>query len=86
MPAPSLPRIDRRTLLIGGGAGIGLVVAWSLWPRKYLPNLTADQGETVFGAWIKIGDDGHVAVAVPQAEHGQGVYTTLPQIVADELG
>lgn len=86
MPEPSLPRIDRRTLLIGGGAGIGLVVAWNLWPRKYLPNLTADQGETVFGAWIKIGDDGHVAVAVPQAEHGQGVYTTLPQIVADELG
>ena len=86
MPAASLPRIDRRTLLIGGGAGIGLVVAWTLWPRRYLPNLTADQGETVFGAWIKIGDDGHVAVAVPQAEHGQGVYTTLPQIVADELG
>ncbi|WP_404366399.1 molybdopterin cofactor-binding domain-containing protein [Sphingomonas sp. MMS24-J45] len=86
MPAPSLPRIDRRSLLIGGGAGIGLVVAWNLWPRKYLPNLTADQGETVFDAWIKIGDDGHVAVAVPQAEHGQGVYTTLPQIVADELG
>ena len=86
MPARSLPRIDRRTLLIGGGAGIGLVVAWNLWPRHYLPNLTADQGETVFGAWIKIGDDGHVAVAVPQAEHGQGVYTTLPQIVADELG
>ncbi|WP_353203853.1 molybdopterin cofactor-binding domain-containing protein [Sphingomonas sp.] len=86
MPARSLPRIDRRTLLIGGGAGIGLVVAWGLWPRRYLPNLTADQGETLFGAWLKIGNDGHVTVAVSQAEHGQGVYTTLPQIVADELG
>ena len=86
MPARTLPRIDRRTLLIGGGAGIGLVVAWNLWPRRYLPNLTADKGETLFGAWLKIGDDGHVTVAVPQAEHGQGVYTTLPQIVADELG
>ncbi len=86
MPDTALPRIDRRTLLIGGGAGVGLIVAWSLWPRRYLPNLTADKGETLFGAWLKIGDDGHVAVAVPQAEHGQGVYTTLPQIVADELG
>ena len=28
--------IDRRTLLIGGGAGIGLVVAWAVWPRAYL--------------------------------------------------
>ncbi|OYY71666.1 MAG: aldehyde oxidase [Sphingomonas sp. 28-63-12] len=79
-------KINRRTLLIGGGAGAGLLVAWSLWPRKYLPNLTAAPGETVFGAWLKIGEDGHVTVAVPQAEHGQGVYTTMPQIVADELG
>src|SRR3546814_16366547 len=38
------------------------------------------------GAWRKIGEDGHIVVAVPQAEHGQGVYTTLPQIIADELG
>uniref|UniRef100_UPI0035CC13C6 xanthine dehydrogenase family protein molybdopterin-binding subunit n=1 Tax=uncultured Sphingomonas sp. TaxID=158754 RepID=UPI0035CC13C6 len=86
MASPTLPQIDRRTLLIGGGAGIGLVVAWAVWPRSYGGNLTADAGETVFGAWLKIGEDGHVTVAVPQAEHGQGVYTSLPQIVADELG
>lgn len=86
MASPTLPQIDRRTLLIGGGAGIGLVVAWQLWPRRYRGNLTADTGETIFGAWLKIGDDGRVIVAVPQAEHGQGVYTALPQIVADELG
>ncbi len=77
---------SRRTLLIGGGAGVGLIVAWSLWPRTYMPNLTAEEGESIFGAWIKIGTDGHVTVAVPQAEMGQGVFTALPQIVADELG
>lgn len=79
-------KIDRRTLLIGGGAGLGLLVAWAVWPRTYAPNLTADPGESLFGAWIKIGTDGHVTVAVPQCEEGQGVYTALPQIVADELG
>jgi isoquinoline 1-oxidoreductase beta subunit len=78
--------ISRRKLLIGGGAGVGLVVGWALWPREYPANLTASPGETVFGAWLKIGADGHVTVAVPQVEHGQGVYTALPQIVADELG
>ncbi len=78
--------IDRRRLLIGGGAGLGLLVAWSVWPRHYAPNLTAAQGETIMGAWLKIGADGHVAVAIPQTEHGQGVYTALPQILADELG
>lgn len=82
----ALPDIDRRTLLIGGGVGVGLLVAWGVWPRSYAPNLTATKGETIFGAWLKIGTDGHVTVAVPQAEHGQGVYTTLPQILADELG
>lgn len=86
MPERTLPAVDRRTLLIGGGAGIGLVVAWAVWPRRFIGNLSADAGETVFGAWLKIGDDGHITVAVPQAEHGQGVYTTLPQILADELG
>ncbi|MEG3177179.1 molybdopterin cofactor-binding domain-containing protein [Sphingomonas sp. RB3P16] len=86
MASAKLPTIDRRTLLIGGGAGIGLVVAWQLWPRRYGGNLTADPGETIFGAWLKIGNDGRVIVAVAQAEHGQGAYTALPQIVADELG
>lgn len=82
----TLRQIDRRQLLIAGGVGAGLVVAWGLWPRRYLPNLTAGAGETIFSAWLKIGEDGRVIVAVPQAEHGQGVYTALPQIIADELG
>ncbi|MET3824734.1 isoquinoline 1-oxidoreductase beta subunit [Sphingomonas sp. PvP055] len=86
LPPSRSSAVTRRGLLIGGGAGVGLVLAWAVWPRRYLPNLAADKGETIFGAWIKIGDDGHVTVAVPQAEHGQGVYTALPQIVADELG
>src|SRR5687767_6349214 len=78
--------ISRRTMLIGGGAGVGLVLAWSLWPRNYQPNLRAAEGETIFNAFLKIARDGRVIVAVPQAEIGQGVMTSLPQILADELG
>lgn len=78
--------ISRRTLLVGGGAGVGLVLAWGLWPRTYTPNLRAGDGETLFNAFLKIGRDGRVIVAVPQTEIGQGVYTSLPQILADELG
>jgi len=78
--------ISRRTLLIGGGAGIGLVVAWKFWPRTYQPNVRTAEGETLFNAFLKIGRDGRVIVVVPQAELGQGVWTALPQILADELG
>jgi isoquinoline 1-oxidoreductase beta subunit len=76
----------RRTLLVGGGAGVGLALAWAFWPREYRHNLRAGEGESVFNAFLKIGRDGRVTIAVPQTELGQGVYTSLPQILADELG
>lgn len=78
--------ITRRRLLIGGGVATGLVVGWAVWPRSYAPNLAAAPGEHVFNHYLKIGADGRIVVAVPQAEMGQGVYTALPQILADELG
>jgi isoquinoline 1-oxidoreductase beta subunit len=78
--------ITRRKLLIGGGATAGLVLGWAIWPRSYAPNLAIGPGEQVFNAFLKIATDGRVIVAVPQAEMGQGVYTSIPQILADELG
>ncbi|OWK28988.1 xanthine dehydrogenase family protein molybdopterin-binding subunit [Sphingomonas mucosissima] len=78
--------ISRRSVLVTGGAGLGLAVAWAVWPRSYAVDLAPQEGETALGAWLKIAENGRITVAVPQAEHGQGVYTTLPQILADELG
>jgi isoquinoline 1-oxidoreductase beta subunit len=78
--------ISRRTLLVSGGAGAGLLLAWALWPRSYPHNLRGGEGEHAFNAFLKIGDDGRVLVAVPQAELGQGSWTALAQILADELG
>ncbi len=78
--------ISRRKLLIGGGIGVGLLVAWEFWPRAYRSNIPVNKGEHGFGSWLKIGEDGRVTVAVPQSEMGQGVYTLLAQVVAGELG
>jgi isoquinoline 1-oxidoreductase subunit beta len=80
------PQLDRRTLLIGGGVGVGLIVAYAMWPGGLASDLPLRPGEQAFGAFLKIGSDGRVTVAVPQVETGQGVWTALPQIVADELG
>src|SRR4051794_37684133 len=78
--------LDRRTVLIGGGAGVGLVVAFALWPRRLSTDLTTAKGEHAFGNYIKVARDGRITVAVPQVETGQGIWTALAQIVADELG
>ncbi len=78
--------ISRRTLLVGGGAATGLMVAWGAWPRSYKPNLNAGPTETIVNAFLKIDRSGQVIVIVPQTEMGQGVTTVLPQILADELG
>ncbi len=79
-------RISRRGVLIGAGVTGGLVAAWALTPRSFAPPLTAGAGEYAFDAWLKIGKDGVVSVAVPDLEMGQGVTTLIPQIVAYELG
>jgi isoquinoline 1-oxidoreductase beta subunit len=79
-------KLDRRTLLIGGGAGVGLIVGFALWSRHARSDLRVGKGEQAFGSFIKIARNGGVTVAVPQVETGQGVWTALPQIVADELG
>ncbi|HEX6217848.1 MAG TPA: molybdopterin cofactor-binding domain-containing protein [Sphingomicrobium sp.] len=81
-----LPAISRRTLLIGGGAGVGLVVAFLAWPRGEPRVMDPGEGEGGFGHFIRIARDGRITIAVPQTEVGQGVWTALPQIVADELG
>ena len=77
---------SRRGFLIGTGATLGLVVGFALWPRKYPNSWSAAEGETLLNSWVKIGVDGRVTVAIPQAEMGQGIYSGLAQIVADELG
>lgn len=78
--------IDRRTLLIGGGAGVGLIVALAAWPRRPGSRLRGGAGEQIFGPYLRIARDGRVTVAVPQVESGQGAWTGLAQVAADELG
>lgn len=79
-------RVSRRGVLIGAGVTGGLIAAWALSPRSFAPPLAAGEGEYAFDAWLKIGRDGVVSVAVPDVEMGQGITTLIPQIVAAELG
>jgi isoquinoline 1-oxidoreductase beta subunit len=89
--APMLQRkrkfpVSRRAFIIGGAATVGLAIGYVVWPRSYPLNLPLREDERLINGWVKIGTDGRVVVIVPQAEMGQGVYTALPQVLADELG
>lgn len=81
-----LPSVDRRSLLIGGGVTAGLIVAFYAWPRFDSGPVRAGEKDQAFNAYLRIANDGKVTLAVPQAETGQGIWTGLAQIAADELG
>lgn len=85
----SFPSGRRRFLLTGTVVGGGLLIGYGLFkPRDLLGDpavLSVDAGEVALNAWLKIAEDGSVTVAVPRAEMGQGVYTALPMLVAEEL-
>jgi isoquinoline 1-oxidoreductase subunit beta len=76
--------LSRRDFLkTGAAAGGGLVLG------LYLPlgNRIANAQEKTFApnAFIRIGTDDWVTVIVNHSEMGQGVYTALPMLVAEEL-
>jgi isoquinoline 1-oxidoreductase beta subunit len=80
----------RRFLLtagvLGGAMSLGLWRFWREADRLTPPAaLTARDSEAVLTAWLLIGTDGTVTVQVPRQEMGQGITTTLPLLVAEEL-
>lgn len=80
-----LLNVSRRDFLkTGAAAGGGLLIG------IYLPlgNRLAAQGSSgpfAPNAFIRIGPDDSVTVIVNHSEMGQGVYTALPMLVAEEL-
>ncbi len=74
---------------VGGLAGVGLLVGigGTVWLNKKIKKYSGSgMGEgNSLNAWIRIAPDNTITVAVPRAEMGQGVYTSLPQIIAEEL-
>ncbi len=78
-------KIARRSFLIGSAAVAGGVAFGVYQYRRELPNpLQPGVGEATLNPWIIINQDGVTLVAA-RAEMGQGVYTTLPALVAEEL-
>src|SRR6202045_144998 len=81
-PASDLSR--RNFLQVGVAAGGGLLLSVSL------PALTgkadaADATSFAPNAFIRIESDGQVVLTMPYVEMGQGTYTSIPMLIAEEL-
>jgi isoquinoline 1-oxidoreductase beta subunit len=76
--------ISRRDFLkagtvIGGGLILGI------FPRYDKASAEASEGTFAPNAFIRVGTDDSVTIIVNKSEMGQGVYTSIPMVVAEEL-
>ena len=79
----------RRFILSGLAVSGALVVGWGVAPpRQRLHSSTPlplSGNSVALNGWVGLAPDGTVTVAVPRSEMGQGVYTALPMLVAEEM-
>lgn len=77
----------RNTSLASGGLVLGFSILNSCKPKDTEKLAALEMPEEWFemNAYLKIGDNGLVTIMAPNPEFGQGVITSMPMIVADEL-
>jgi isoquinoline 1-oxidoreductase beta subunit len=76
----------RRTFLKAGAAlGAGLTLGFYLPPGRVAQQMAAAAATFAPNAFLRIAPDNTVTVLVKHLEMGQGVYTGLPMLVAEEL-
>ncbi len=72
--------VSRRTFV--GGLVIALALPACSSKRKGSGELKVIEPN----AWLRIGTDDSITLLCDRAEMGQGVYTSLPMLIAEELG
>src|SRR5262252_7989249 len=81
-------QMSRRQLLCtGAAAGGGFLLGLHLEALPRVLAATAEGTETDFApnAFIRIGKDGWITLIMNQVEMGQGTYTSMPMLIAEEL-
>ncbi len=81
---PTLSTVSRRDFLQTGAAAGGALMVGFVLPGCATP--AASPVTTAMpNAWVRVGSDNSVTVLCARSEMGQGVYTSLPTLVAEEL-
>ena len=74
---------SRREFLTAGAAASGALVLGITLPERGAH--AAGVATAMPNAWVRIGSDDTVTILCARSEMGQGVYTALPTLVAEEL-
>ena len=77
--------LSRRIFLKAGVAATGGLLLGVSLPRLIGEAEAAGTETFAPGAFIRIGSDGSVTLIIGQVEMGQGTYTALPMLIAEEL-
>ena len=73
-----------RSAAVGGGLLLEVSVPTRLFAKEAKAASTASRGPEVT-AWVLISPDDKVTIRVARVEMGQGSYTGLPMLIAEEL-
>jgi len=74
----------RDFLKTGAAVGGGLILGVAL-PDSLLRPASAQAAASMPNAWVRIGRDNSITIISARSEMGQGVYTAMPTLVAEEL-
>ena len=75
----------KTSILAGGGMLIGFNLLTACKLEAKMPIDIASLNFNDFNAFIKISDKGYVTIFSPNPEIGQGVKTSMPMLIAEEL-
>jgi isoquinoline 1-oxidoreductase beta subunit len=83
-------KLSRRAFLVRSGVtGAGLLLGFHLPAQRKLAAAPRDgagaEQPVEVNAWIEIHPDNSVVIRVARSEMGQGIFTALPMLVAEEL-
>lgn len=84
IPNPSRRHFLKTSAVIGGGLVVAFVIPGA---KRFASAAPAAAGASGFApnAFLRVGNDDSITVLIAHSEMGQGIWTALPMLIAEEL-